>query len=264
MKTISITNQKGGVGKTTTAANLAAWFAANGRRVLAVDLDGQGHLATALHCEKSDALYRWVVQEQPARQVTVQARANLDVIANDHTSEWVKTHIQQAAFREYILSNLLANLDYDLVILDTPPSTDLLHILALVASDMLIVPANMDYLALDGIGHTQRTLAALNRYPGVTAPTLLGVLPTMFDRTTAETINNTNTLRHTLGPDRILPPIPRDTKIREASAHGQTIWEYAPRSQAAIGLSMPGKGDKNSQGRVGGYLHLCELVEAVL
>ncbi|MGB9592341.1 MAG: ParA family protein, partial [Candidatus Kryptoniota bacterium] len=187
--------------------------------------------------------------------------------ANDHTNEMVKEHIKQANFREYLLDTALedAREKYDLIFLDTPPSTDVLHILALVASDLLIIPANMDYYALDGVGYILKSLKALSRYPNVTPPGLVGVLPTLYDKTTTETMRNIQTLQETLGNDRILPPIPRDTKLREAASHGQTIWEYAPKSQGAIGYFGNGSVRlRNSQGNVGGYLHTAEILEKLL
>lgn len=264
MITIAISNQKGGVGKTTTAIHVGHWFAMQGRRVLLVDLDGQGHVATGLRLAKADGLHQWLVQEVPVRAAVKEARPGLDVVTNDHTGEWVKTHLQQAAFREYALANALDGLEYDLIVLDTPPSTDVLHVLALVASDYLVVPAAMDFFALDGVGYVMRTLKSLGRYPGVTAPALVGVLPTMFDRTTNETGENVRALQGMLGPDQVLPPIPRDTRIREASARGLTVWEYAPHCPAAIGLKQAGVRMRNSSGRVGGYLHLCEIIDGLL
>ncbi len=266
MTTIAIANQKGGVGKTTTAISIAQWFTEHGKRVLVVDLDGQGHVATGLKQEKANGLYKLLVEGQDVRKVAIEARPGLGVVSNDHTGELVKTYIQQANFKEYVLANALEDAQdaYDLVVLDTPPSTDVLHMLALVASDYLVIPANMDFYALDGVGYVYKTLRTLARYPGVTPPGVVGVLPTLFDRTTAETINNVQKLQELLGPDKILPPIPRDTKVREASACGKTIWEYASKSPAAIGFAQRGARVKNSQGNVGGYLHLCEIIAALL
>jgi chromosome partitioning protein len=261
---ISFTNQKGGVAKTTSSLTVAHWFALQGKRVLVVDLDGQGHASTGLRMGKSNSLYRLIVEEQPLHKVAVEALPNLHLIGNDHTGELVKGFIQQANFKEYILSNVLADADYDLIVLDTPPSTDVLHILALVASDLLVVPTSMDYFSLDGVGYVLKTLRTLDRYPGVTAPALVGVLPTMFDRTTNETMQNVQALQQMLGPDKILPPIPRDTKVREASSHGQTVWQYAPRCPAAIGFSQKAARQKNSAGNVGGYLHICEIIAELL
>ena len=99
MTTIAIANQKGGVGKTTTALSVAHQFALEGKRVLAVDLDGQGHLATGLRLAKGNGLYQLLVEEKPISQAVINARPNLDVLTNDHTGEWVKTHVQQANFR---------------------------------------------------------------------------------------------------------------------------------------------------------------------
>ena len=264
-RVLAVANQKGGVGKTTTAINLAHWFALRGRRVLVIDLDGQGHCATGLHLEKGDGLYRLLAEEAPLWSCVSSARPNLDLVTNDHTNELAKEAVRQAHFREYLLSNVLDEAgEYDLVVLDTPPSTDVLHVLALVAADFLIIPANMDYLALDGVGYVLKTLRALGKYPGVTPPALIGILPTMFDRTTGETMTNVQELQGLLGAEKVLAPIPRDTRIREASAHGQTIWEYAPRCAGAIGFVQAGVKVKNGEGRVGGYLQVCEVVEEIL
>ncbi len=265
-KVISIANQKGGVGKTTTTINLAHWFALRGKRVLILDLDSQGHVAPGLRLSKSDGLYRLLVVEKPVQEVVEHAREGLDIVTNDHTCELVKEHVKQANFREYILDTALeeAREQYDLIFLDTPPSTDVLHILALVASDYLIIPANMDFYALDGVGYILKTIRSLGRYPGVTPPVLVGILPTLFDKTTNETINNVLGLQRALGEERILPPIPRDTKLRESTSHGQTIWEYAPRTQSAIGYPGSNGRSRNSAGNTGGYLHIAEILEGIL
>lgn len=259
MITIAVTNQKGGVGKTTTVINLAGYFATQGKRVLVLDLDGQGHVAPGFGYQKGNGLFQLLVEEQTIEKVAQPARDNLWIVPNDHTNELVKEHLLRASFREYVLANLLTDLCYyDVAILDTPPSSDVLHVLALVACDLVIIPANLDYLALDGVNHVLKTLHSLSRYPGVRMPTLVGVLPTLYDKTTNETMRNAQALMEAVGHDRVLPPIPRDTKVREASACGQTIWEYAQNSQAAIGFAN-GSQQKNSRGLVGGYLHVAEI-----
>ncbi len=264
-KVIAIANQKGGVGKTTSTLNLAHWFALGGKRTLILDLDGQGHIGPGLGMEKADGLYRLIVQEMSVNQVSTTARTNLDVILNDHTCELVKEHVKQANFREYILDTILddARNTYDVIFIDTPPSTDVLHVIALVASDFLVIPANMDYYALDGVGYILKTMKTLGRYPGVVPPVLVGVLPTLFDTTTNETLNNIRLLQSSIGTDRILPPIPRDTKIREASSHGKTIWEYDKNCRAAIGFEN-GSLETNGTGKTGGYLHIAEILDGLL
>lgn len=264
-RVITVANQKGGVGKTTTVLNLAHWFALQGKRTLILDLDGQGHVGPGLGLEKADGLYRLIIHEVPIEKSATAARQNLDVVLNDHTCELVKEHVKQANFREYLLDTALedARQSYDLIFLDTPPSTDVLHVLALVASDYLIIPANMDFYALDGVGYILKTVKSLGRYPGVIPPLLVGVLPTLFDKTTNETLVNIRQLRSKIGTERILPPIPRDTRVREASSHGKTIWEYDAACRAAVGFEN-GTLMKNSQGKTGGYLHTAEILSALV
>lgn len=263
------------MGKTTTVINMGTWFAIQGLRVLLVDLDGQGHVGTGLNCEKGDDLFQWLSNEKEVAAIgqfvkvrakgSKYSREDLHIIRNDHTCEFVKEHIQSTSFREYILRNALAEVadDYDLCILDTPPSTDVLHVLALVAADFLIIPALMDFMALDGINYELRTLRDLQRVPGVSAPELLGILPTRFERRTNETLNNLTEIAQTIGNTVLLPPIPEDTRMREASAVGQSIWEYDPRARSAIGIEGLSE-SVNSQGRTGGYLHVCEVVKKIV
>ncbi len=262
-RVIAIANQKGGVGKTTTAVTMSYYFAQRGQRVLLIDLDSQGHASLSLGIPPNNGLYRLLVEKQPITQVATSARDNLDVIANDHTAELVRLHATQASFREYMLDQALVDAPYDLIILDTAPSTDVLHVSALVASDFLLIPAIMDYLPIESVTKILATNASLQNIPNVVPPIVLGVLPTMFDRVTNETAQNVQRLADAIGANMILPPIPRDTKFREASHRGMTIWEYAPNSQGAIGYKNGAK-SQNSKGLTGGYLHLAEIIERII
>ncbi len=264
MLVLTIANQKGGVGKTTTTTTLGHYFARAGWKTLIVDLDGQGHVARTLGMEKGAGLYSLIVLGCPLAEAIRPARENLHVVTNDHNAERVKAHVAGAMMREFVLSDMLADAPYHLVILDTPPSTDALHISALVAADYLLIPSLMDDLALDGVGAILTTTRALGRYSGVTPPALIGILPTMFDKTTGETQANITRLAQSLGADMILPPVPRDTKIREGSAAGKTVWEYAPTCQGAVGYPNGTGKIHNSANRVGGYLHVAEIAARMM
>lgn len=269
MLIITIANQKGGVGKTTTTITLGHYFARAGLKTLIVDLDGQGHAARALGLEKGSGLYSLLVLGVPLTEALTLARpgngqtAPLHLVSNDHNAERVKAHVSGAMMREFVLAEALAEATHEVVLLDTPPSTDVLHLSALVAADYLIIPSLMDDLALDGVGAILNTTRSLGRYSGVTPPTLIGVLPTMFDKTTGETQANISRLSASIGAEAILPPVPRDTKVREASAAGLTIWEYAPTCQGAVGY-INGSKIQNSQGRTGGYLHVAEIASRMM
>jgi len=268
MRVISVANQKGGVGKTTTTINLAAWFASQGRRVLVLDMDGQGHVCPALHQAKGPGLFNALVAGRGVVEVMVEARENLFVLPNDHTGEKIKAWAQTLELRGFIIADLVDSVrnQFDIVLIDTPPSTDLLHVASLVAADWIVIPAAMDYLALDGVGYVMQMLRDMTRMRGVTPPQLMGVLPTMFDRVTSETAGNLNRVRNAMGAAALLPPIPRDTKVREASTFGMSIFEYAPNCPAAIGVPVKERPGMvlNSAGRVGGYLHVAEMLKTVL
>ena len=184
MKTIAIANQKGGVGKTTTAVNLADYLCREELRVLLVDLDSQGNAATHLGLKPANGLQRVLQNGERVAQVAIEARPHMGFIPNDHTSETVKIFVQSANFKEYLISNMLKDAPYDVVIIDMPPSTDVLHVLALVASDYVIIPTKLDHLAMVGVAQIMDTLRSLDNFPGVSAPAVIGVLPTMFDRPT--------------------------------------------------------------------------------
>ena len=254
MKTIALANQKGGVGKTTTAVTLAHGLAMRGLRTLLVDLDPQGHVAYALGLPKSNGLYRWVCQDEPLEKVAVSARPNLDIIPGDKHSEKVKRHITLSDFRETILSDRLQHAEYQVVLLDMAPSLDVLHVNGLIASDWILIPTRLDALAVDGVKEILYTMGEMSGR----GHKFLGycILPTFFDRTTRETLAQLKELVQAFG-NRVWPPIPQDTRVRESAAYGRTVWEYTP-ATAAI------QGYPNGKQRIGGYQQtLDRLVEAI-
>jgi len=254
MKIIAFANQKGGVGKTTTAVTLAHGLARQGKHTLLVDLDPQGHVAFTLGLQKSPGLYRLIVMEEPLSKLVVTARPNLDVLPGDKHTEKVKRQITLADFRESILADILRPTGYDAILIDMAPSLDVLHINGLVASDFVIIPTRLDALAVDGVKEILLTMGEVGQrghlFQGYS------IIPTFFDRTTRETLTQFKEIVRAFNR-RVWPPVPQDTRVREASAYGKTPWEYAPESSAVAGYV-------DNHQRIGGYRQIMKRLMEVL
>lgn len=256
-KVFCISNQKGGSGKTTIAITLASHFAMKGIKTLLIDTDSQGHDALCLGKSRSDGLYHLIVNHEPLNQVCVETRKDLFLIPNDKSSISVQQYLWAHPGRINSLHKILTEAtNFKVVIIDTSPSIEFLQILSLVASDFLLIPTRMDFCSIDGVGQMLTTLQGLKQYSEVTPPRLVGVIPFQYDQSTAETKKNLSELSRTLGYELILPPIPSDTLAREATAHGQTIWEYAPKCRAIMGIAV--KTNSGTIQHIGGYNHLVQ------
>ena len=254
MKIISFANQKGGVGKTTTAITLAAGLAHSGVRTLLVDLDPQGHVAFSFGLEKLPGLYRLICLNEPLHKTTINVRPNLDLLPSDKNTEKVKRQITISDFRETILADRLQSSSYDVILMDMAPSLDVLHVNGLMASHWVIIPTRLDALAVDGVREILLTMGEITkrgfRFQGY------NILPTFFDRTTRETLTQIQSVVQTFGK-RVWPPIPQDTRVREATAYGKTLWEYSPNSPA-----MTGYQDGTKQ--LGGYKQALQRLMEVI
>ncbi len=235
MYTLSILNQKGGVGKTTTAVTLAHGLALEGASVLIVDLDAQGNVADCLGMEKQGDLYKVLVED---RRVVQYAREGLDAILSDKTTVKAKKIVVGEAFSEYAIRNALRRfLAYDVAIIDVAPGVDVLQVGAMVASDGFVIPVALDHLAVVGAADALASFASLKQMD--LGGKFLGVLPTFWERATRESHEQLVALSKQFGR-WVWPPIPKDTKVREAPAHGETIWEYAPDTRAVVGVEIDG------------------------
>jgi chromosome partitioning protein len=244
---ITIANQKGGVGKTTTAVNLAHGAAMRGKHVLLIDLDTQGNVADSLRLASGKDLYDWIITEQDVRRVLQpEVRIHLDVVRSDKYTAVLKQVLAGMNFRETILLRCLEPVicEYDLVIFDCPPSVDILHTAALVASDYLLVPTKLDQFAVKGVKEVIESLQTV-RSLRVSHCQLAGILPTFWDQVTTETHEQLTHMAEAFGA-LMWAPIPQDTICRSANRAGMTLWEFDAHCRALIGAEI------NSQ-RVGGY-----------
>jgi chromosome partitioning protein len=275
-KIFSIANQKGGVCKTTAAITLAQYFAAVERKkVLIIDLDAQGNASHGLGIQKpTDAVYSILVKGTDIPAVLLSAREHLDIVTSgpkrtaDSLAISLMTEYQQNA--KFALSlafnNFIEENGYDYVFIDTPPAAGLLQMSAVIMSDYIICPIVPKLFALEGLSEMLATYATIVRMPDLeTPPVFFGVLMSMYDRTKNVTQRMLSRSIKMLGGDasRILPPIPTDVKVEEGYERGQTIFEYAPNSPAAIGYENGSVAVHNSAGRVGGYLHIADIIKAL-
>lgn len=251
MTIITIANQKGGVGKTTTAVTLAHGFAMAGQKTVLIDLDPQGHVAFALGMEKTPGLFRLIVEEEPLTDVIVAARPNLDIVSSNKKTEKVKRAIVISNYPTEVLTKAVISPDYDVIIFDMAPSLDVLHVSALLASDWVLIPTRLDALAVDGVNEVLRSMGEVAERGHKLG---YAILPTFFDRSTRETVVQLKSLIETFH-EHVWPPIPQDTKAREAPAFGKTLWEYCPHSPV-----MSGFGDKHESGYNSAFRRMAEVI----
>ena len=234
--TIAIANQKGGVGKTTTTINLGAYLAGPKRRVLVVDLDPQGNTSSGLGVDKDklkNDLYDVLVDGATASKVIQRtAVKHLDVLPTSGVLAAAEVDLVATPAREFKLRQALETADYDVILIDCPPSLGLLTINGLVAADSLIIPVQAEYYALEGLGQlvqtVQRVRQALN--PDLE---LMGVVVTMHNgRTTLSAQVHEEVKRHF--PDKVFDTvIPRNVRLAEAPSYGRPISEYDGWSKGA-------------------------------
>jgi len=239
MYTLALINQKGGVGKTTSAVTIAHGLALAGAEVVLIDLDAQGNVGDALGLEKTGGLYR-LLFEPAAPAVQESGRERLDVVLGDHSTVEAKQRLAGLDFREFALREALEGFDrYDVAVLDVAPGVDILQVAALVACDAFLVPVELSHLAIVGAGDALNSAAALMRRSRGVCGHFIGVLPTFWERTTRESQEQLQVLVELFGQQG-WPPIPLDVRARECPAHGLTLWEYAPKCRALMGVEIEG------------------------
>lgn len=229
---LAISLSKGGVGKTTTAVNLAAGLVQAGKRVLLVDTDTQGQIASALGVEPKLGLYHLVMGEAPAKEAMIEARENMYLLAGGRALAKLKRTISQAEFEgEYTLTKALEPLFpyFDYVIFDTAPSWDVLNVNVLFCAQEVLCPVTLEILSIRGLYDFMGRIAEIGQRSGVE---LKYVLPTALDRRVAQTGEMHSQLQEKL--DGLLcEPIRYNIRLSEAPAHGQHIFEYDPSSNGA-------------------------------
>ncbi len=237
MVKIAVVNMKGGVGKTTTAVNLAAGLTVSGHRVLLLDADPQGNVGHALGVHPPRGLQELMLGQAEAGDLVVRGvRPRLDLITSTTDAFGLERQLLGSTNRETILEQRLNGLaDYDYVVLDTSPAMSLLTYNALLVADGVIVPVSMDSLALIGARRTLNGVAGVRRLWPERHIRLLAVLPTFVNPVTVGTraalaaIEADAQLNSTL----FRPGIRQCIDLTYAIARRQTIWEYAPGSRAA-------------------------------
>ncbi len=235
-KTITITNQKGGVGKTTTAVNLAAYLAHLGKKTLLIDLDPQGNTTSGLgQRAQESSIYEVIINHLPIEKAIIQTLLpNLSLIPADIRLSGAEVELVQVERREYQLKTALEKIksQYQFILIDCPPSLSLLTLNGLVASDSVLIPIQSEYYALEGVTALMNTIQRVNK---TFNPHLQieGVLLTMLDGRTNLGLQVVDQVKKHFRKKVFATVIPRNVRLGEAPSHGLPIHLYDPKSAGA-------------------------------
>lgn len=235
---LAITNQKGGVGKTTTSINLGSYLASQGKTVAIIDLDPQANATSGLGVtmtEKTATLYEVLIGQEVALEA-LQATEydNLNIIPSTPNLAGAAIELMDGAYREYRLRRALKPLKeyFDFILIDSPPSLGLLTINGLVAADRVLIPVQCEYFAMKGLSQLLDTVELVRQHLNPRLQ-VVGALLTMYDRRTAMARKIVREVRREFPGHVFDSVIPRNTELSEAPSVGQAIISYAGHSRGA-------------------------------
>ena len=237
-RTIAIANQKGGVGKTTTAINLSACLAEKGKKVLAVDMDPQGNMTSGLGVDKDsveNTIYNLIIGEAKMEEVMIKdVLENLDIIPTNIDLSGAEIELLDVEEKEYIVRNEIDKIkdNYDFIIIDCPPSLSMLTINAMTTADSVLVPIQCEYYALEGLSQLIHTVELVRDRLNPKL-TIEGVVFTMYDARTNLSLQVVENVKDNLEQTIYKTIIPRNIRLAEAPSYGIPINKYDPKSAGA-------------------------------